>query len=206
MQKRSRDPVRTRTHILEAAFEEIYQRGFQGVSINEIIDKTDVTKGAFFHHFTTKQDLGYAIVDEILKDMTLSRWIRPLAAYKNPVTGILRQLKKVIDVTSEKEMASGCPLNNLIQEMSSVDSVFREKLRAVLTLWIDEIEKNLKRAQDLGYVKKDVDTRQAAEFIVTVHEGGFGISKSMRDKNIWRSLYGSLRKYLKSISTDGTPL
>lgn len=206
MQKRSRDPVRTRTHILEAAFEEIYQRGFQGVSINEIIGKTDVTKGAFFHYFATKQELGYAIVDEILKDLTLSRWIRPLAAYKNPVVGILRQLKKIIDGTSEKEMASGCPLNNLIQEMSPVDPFFREKLRAVLTLWIDEIEKNLKRAQDLGYVKKDVDTRQAAEFIVTVHEGGFGISKSMRDKNIWRSLYGSLRKYLKSISTDGTPL
>lgn len=202
MKKRARDPVRTRTHILEVAFAEIYQRGFQGVSINEIISKTDVTKGAFFHYFATKQELGYAIVDEILKDLTLSRWIRPLAAYKNPVAGILRQLKKTIDATSEEEMAAGCPLNNLIQEMSSVDPVFQEKLHAVLTLWIDEIEKNLKRAQEQGYVKKDVDTRQAAEFIVTVHEGGFGMAKSVRTRTFWLSLYNSLRTYLVSIAAE----
>ena len=206
MKKRTRDPVRTRNHILEVAFREIFQHGFQGVSINEIIDKTDVTKGAFFHYFSTKQELGYALVDEILKDLTLSRWIRPLAAYKNPVSGILKQLKKIIDDTPEERMALGCPLNNLIQEMSSVDPVFRDKLQAVLLLWIDEIEKHLVKARNDGYIKRNVDTRQAAEFIVTVHEGGFGVAKSIRDKKIWHSVYGSLRKYLESISSEGVSL
>jgi TetR/AcrR family transcriptional regulator, transcriptional repressor for nem operon len=206
VKKRTRDPVKTRTHILSVAFSEIFQRGFQGVSIDEIIAQTEVTKGAFFHYFSTKQDLGYAIVDEILKDMTLNRWIRPLAAYKNPVSGIIRQLKKIIDDTTEEQMALGCPLNNLIQEMSSVDPVFRDKLNVVLTLWIDEIEKYLKKAREEGYVKRTVDTRQAAEFIVTLHEGGFGIAKSMRDKKIWFSLYGSLRKYLESISENAASL
>jgi AcrR family transcriptional regulator len=206
MTKRTRDPVRTRNHILQVAFGEIYQHGFQGVSINDIIDKTDVTKGAFFHYFSTKQALGYALIDEILKDLTLSRWIRPLAAYKNPVSGILKQLKKIIDDTTDEKMALGCPLNNLIQEMSSVDPVFHAKLQEVLKLWIDAIERYLKKARDDGYIKPNVDTRQAAEFIVTVHEGGFGVAKSMRDKKIWHSLYGSLKRYLESISADGASL
>ncbi len=204
MEKRTRDPIKTRNDILQVAFSEIYKNGFQGVSIDKIINKTDVTKGAFFHYFSTKKDLGYALVDEILKDRTLRRWIRPLTAYKNPISGILKQLKNTIDDATEEQMALGCPLNNLIQEMSSVDPVFRDKLQAILSLWIDEIDKQLKRGQEEGYVKKDVDTRQAAEFIVTVHEGVFGVSKSMRDKKILRSLYGSLRKYLDSISADVT--
>lgn len=204
MEKRTRDPIKTRNDILQVAFSEIYKNGFQGVSIDKIVNKTDVTKGAFFHYFSTKKDLGYALVDEILKDMTLRRWIRPLTAYKNPISGILKQLKNTIDDATEEQMALGCPLNNLIQEMSSVDPVFRDKLQAILSLWIVEIDKQLKRGQEEGYVKKDVDTRQAAEFIVTVHEGVFGVSKSMRDKKILRSLYGSLRKYLDSISADVT--
>lgn len=204
MEKRTRDPIKTRNDILQVAFSEIYKNGFQGVSIDKIVNKTDVTKGAFFHYFSTKKDLGYALVDEILKDMTLRRWIRPLTAYKNPISGILKQLKNTIDDATEEQMALGCPLNNLIQEMSSVDPVFRDKLQAILSLWIVEIDKQLKRGQEEGYVKKDVDTRQAAEFIVTVHEGVFGVSKSMRDKKILRSLYGSLRKYLDSISAHVT--
>jgi AcrR family transcriptional regulator len=202
MKKKTRDPVRTRNYILQVAFGEIFRKGFQGVSIDNIIAKTDVTKGAFFHYFSTKQDLGYAIVDEVLKDLTLSRWVRPLAAYKNPVSGILKQLKKIIEGTTEEQMALGCPLNNLIQEMSSVDPLFGEKLQAILSLWIDEIERVLKKARENGYVRKDVDTRQAAEFIVTVHEGGFGMAKSMRTRKFWLSLYNSLRTYLASISAE----
>lgn len=206
MERRTRDPVRTRNHILEVAFREIFRKGFQGVSIDEIISETDVTKGAFFHYFSTKQELGYALVDEVLKELTLNRWIRPLAAYKNPITGIVKHLKKIIDGTTEEQMAFGCPLNNLIQEMSSVDPVFDQKLHAILSLWIDEIEKLLKKAQQDGYMKKEVDTRQAAEFIVTLHEGGFGMAKSIRTKKFWLSLYNSLKIYLATIATKTGPI
>jgi AcrR family transcriptional regulator len=196
--KRSRDPERTRSQILETAAREIYEHGFQGVSIDQIIKKTNVTKGAFFHYFSTKSDLGYAIVDEILKEMVLERWIRPLAAYKNPVQGILKRFKTLTDAMSEENLVRGCPLNNLTQEMSSNDPLFREKLKAVMTLWIEETERYLKKAQENGYLKKTANTRQLAEFIVATEEGSFGMVKSMADRKIYTSLYNSLRDYLLS--------
>jgi AcrR family transcriptional regulator len=196
--KRSRDPERTRSQILAAASREIYEHGFQGVSIDQIIKKTNVTKGAFFHYFSTKSDLGYAIVDEILKEMVLDRWIRPLAAYKNPVQGILKRFKTLTDAIAEENLVRGCPLNNLTQEMSSVDPLFRERLKAVMTLWIDETERYLKKAQEMGYLKKTANTRQLAEFIVATEEGSFGMVKSMADRKIYTSLYNSLRDYLLS--------
>lgn len=202
--KRSRDPERTRTHILEVASREIYERGFQGVSIDQIIKKTNVTKGAFFHYFSTKSHLGYALVDEILREMVLDRWIRPLAAYKNPVQGILKRFKILTDAMSDENLVRGCPLNNLTQEMSSVDPLFREKLKAVMTLWIDETEKYLKKAQINGYLKKTVNTRQLAEFIVATEEGAFGMVKSMDDRKIYSSLYDSLRVYLLSKTEVGS--
>jgi TetR/AcrR family transcriptional repressor of nem operon len=196
--KRSRDPEKTRAHILEVASREIYKQGFQGVSIDQIIKKTSVTKGAFFHYFSTKSDLGYAIVDEILKEMILDRWIRPLAAYKNPIQGILKRFKTLTGATTAEDLVCGCPLNNLAQEMSSVDPVFRRKIREVMALWIDETEKYLRKAQSSGYLEKTADTRQLAEFIVATQEGAFGMVKSMADRKIYHSLYGSLRDYLFS--------
>ncbi|MBI1822116.1 MAG: TetR/AcrR family transcriptional regulator [Nitrospirae bacterium] len=179
---RSRDPVKTRARILEVAFMEILKGGFQGVSIDQIVDKTQMTKGAFFHHFPTKQALGYALVDETLSEMVLDRWIRPLEKYDNPIEGIVKVLKKVIDATPDEHIPLGCPLNNLIQEMSSVDPVFRDKLRDVLELWIDGIEGYLRKAKRRGFLKKEINPRQLAEFIVMNHEGAFGMTKSLRDR------------------------
>lgn len=200
MNKRTRNLEKTRAHIMEAAFIQIYRNGFQGVSVADIVEKTNVTKGAFFHHFPTKQALGYAIVDEMLREMVLERWIRPLAAYRNPVRGILNQLKKLIDATTEDGLILGCPLNNLIQEMSSVDPVFSEKLRSVMGMWIDELEKYLRKGQSEGYLMPAVNPRQLAEFVVMVHEGVFGMAKSLKDKKVMWSIYDSLREHLNSVS------
>jgi len=195
-----RDPERTRTAILQAAFDEIYHRGFHAAKIENVAAKAHMTKGAFFAHFDTKEDVAYAMVDEVLKEMTMERWLNPLAAYKNPVQGIIIRFKKIIESTPEEHIALGCPLNNLVQEMSALDPVFREKLNAVLKLWIDETERYLKKAQAEGYLRKDVNPRQVAEFVVTVEEGSLAIVKNLRDKNVYWSLFESLKQYLESIS------
>ena len=204
-----RDPEKTRETILNAAFDEIYHRGFHGARIDDIVAKTAMTKGAFFSHFRTKNDLGYAIVDDILKEMTLERWIRPLAAYTNPIQGIISRFRKNIETTPPEHIALGCPLNNLVQEMSAIDPTFRDKLNAVLKIWIDETEKYLKRAQAEGYLKEDANPRQIAEFVVMVEEGSFAMVKNLRDKKVYWSLYESLRQYLESMSekpgTSPTP-
>lgn len=197
---KTRNPELTRKHILNIAFEEIYQNGFQGVSIDRIVAKTNVTKGAFFHHFSNKQQLGYAIVDELLSSMIMSRWIAPLAAYKNPLKGMLSQFKKNIDETPNEHICYGCPLNNLIQEMAPVDPLFKEKLGKVIALWISENEKYLIKAQNLGYLRKNVNTRQLAEFIVMVEEASYGLGKSIGDKSIHLSAYYSLKKYISLLT------
>ncbi len=195
-----RDPEKTRAAILDAAFTEIYEHGFQATSIDDIVARTDMTKGAFFCHFHSKNELGYALVDEVLKEMTLDRWIRPVAAYKNPVQGMITRFRKAIESTQEEHIGLGCPLNNLVQEMSAVDPVFREKLQSVMLLWIDETEKYLRKAQAAGYLKKNVNARNVAEFIVMVEEGSFAMVKNLRDKKVYWALYESLKQYLESIS------
>ena len=55
----------TRLMILQKAFELIYVKGYQTTSIDDIIATTKVTKGAFYYHFKTKDEMGLAIINEI---------------------------------------------------------------------------------------------------------------------------------------------
>src|SRR5439155_19976110 len=62
----TRAPENTRGKILQAAFNEFYKNGFQGGSLNRIVDDAGTTKGAVVHHFKGKKDLGYAVVREVI--------------------------------------------------------------------------------------------------------------------------------------------
>lgn len=198
--KKTRNLEASRKEILTAAFLEIFARGFQGVSIDDIVAKTSLTKGAFYHQFPTKLDLGYALVEEVITPMIIDRWIQPLAMFENPIDGILHQLQKNIGDVPPAHLKLGCPLNNLVQEMSPIDRGFKKRLNAALELWISEMEKQLLRGQHAGYIKKSIPLRDVAQFVVMAHEGFYGMMKGVEDPQLFSSLNRSLQIYFQSIS------
>src|SRR5262249_40636876 len=110
----------TRQRILRTAFEEFYRNGFQAGSLNHIVEETGVTKGAFSPHFASKQELGYAVGDEVIWPRFQAIWVEPLEQSVDPIRDLKRVLRRMADegpgdvVTLDQ----GCPLNNLAQEMS----------------------------------------------------------------------------------------
>src|SRR5579859_1535753 len=138
--KKIRDLERTRAEILEAAFPLVLEHGFQGVSIDDIVAETRHTKGAFYHLFPTKLDLGYALVDEVVRPLIIERWVAPLDDFENPLEGMLSQIEKLIGRESPETLKLGCPLNNLVQEMTPLDAGFRKRLQSALDLWVAETE------------------------------------------------------------------
>ncbi len=196
-----RDLDRSRKEILEAAFMEIYALGFQGVSVDEIVAKTKLTKGAFYHHFPSKLEMGYALVDEVIRPMIIDRWIRPLDAYENPLDGILFQVKFLIGDSDSVHLKLGCPLNNLVQEMSPIDPGFHKRLKYALNFWVDEMEKQLKRAKKSGYLRPEINTKQVAHFVVMNLEGFFGMLKCLDDPKLFIVLFTSLKRYFKTLES-----
>lgn len=196
---RTRDLEASRKEILSAAFLLVFARGFQGVSVDDIVEKTKLTKGAFYHQFPSKLDLGYALVEEVISPMIIERWIQPLESFENPISGILQQLKRNIGDVESADLKRGCPLNNLVQEMAPVDPGFGKRLNTALNLWIGELEKHLERGKKAGLIKSSVRPRDVANFVVMAHEGFYGMIKGVDDPQLFNSLYRSLRLYFDSI-------
>ena len=189
----------TRQRILTVAFETFFKQGFQGTSMDDLVRKTSLTKGAFYHQFATKYDLGYAVVDEVLTELILNRWIRPLAGFANPVEGILKLMQQNIGDTPPEHLRYGCPLNNMVQEMAPVDKGFGRRLQAALDLWVNGLDEHLKRGQQSGFIRPDADTLEAAHFIVMAHEGFYGFIKGLNSPNAFAILLASMEKYFQSL-------
>jgi AcrR family transcriptional regulator len=206
VKRRGRDPDVTRDKLLQAAFEEIYRRGFQAASLDTILAKAGVTKGALYHHFPNKASLGYAVVGEVVKGLLLERWgvLEPPSG--DPITALQRILRGRVANLTSREVELGCPLNNLAQEMSPLDQRFRRGVNATFDIWTDAVAKDLASGKAQGTVRKDVDVRKIAAFVVASIEGSFGLAKGAQSASMLRSNLEVLSTFLESLrpkASDG---
>jgi len=192
---RVRDPERTRQRLLQSAFREVYRTGFQSAGIDTILAATNVTKGALYYHFDSKEALGHAVVEEIIAKMTHEKWLVPLRQGKNPVDTLIA----IVQATSVRpeDVRGGCPLVNLAQEMSPLDEQFRKLLEKIFRAWQEGIATALRRGQSQGTVRRDLVPDDAAGFLIAMYEGYVLLVKNAQDAKVWnvgiRNIVGWLR-------------
>jgi len=174
-----RNPELTRQQLLEAAFEEIHEYGFQAASLERILSKTHLTKGALYHHFENKHALGLAVVDEVIALRIEERRITPMCKTTDPITTFFESVKAEIGQLCPGDYERGCPLNNLVQEMSSLDEAFRQHLLAIVDRWRQTLAAAFKRGQMAGRVRTDVNENNLAMFIIAAYMGTIGLNKLM---------------------------
>ena len=195
--RRFRDPERTREGLLQAAFREIHRSGFQSAGINTILAATNVTKGALYHHFDSKEALGYAIVDEIIAKLVRDRWLRPLLSDGQPIDiliGIVRRLP-----VGPADVRESCPLLNLAQEMSPLDEQFRKRLERLFLAWQEGVATLLRRGQCQGTVRRDLNADETASFLVAMVEGYAVLAKNAQDAKVWRVGIRNIVEWLRTL-------
>jgi len=192
-----RDPERTRERLLQAAFSEVYRSGFQSAGIDTILAATNVSKGALYHHFDSKEALGYAIVEEIIAKRHRDTWLRPLSSKEQPLDILI----SIVQRTSvrRKDVEGGCPLLNLAQEMSPLDEHFRKRLERIFRAWQEGIAVALRRGRSQGTVRRDVVPEDAASFLIAMYEGYVSLAKNAQDTKVWEVGIRNIVGWLKSL-------
>ncbi len=189
----------TRSQILQKNFEAICINGFQATRTDKVISTLGITKGAFYHYFPDKTSMGYAIVEEILYPMYVNNWLH-LKTYKgNPIDGILASLQLISGYCNEENVAFGCPLNNLVQEMSPLDEGFRLKLQKIIATKKTIISEALLKGQEQGQVNPTLQADEIAYFILSALEGSFSIAKVAKSKTVFDKSMKTLMEFLKTL-------
>ena len=195
----TKNPDLTRAKLLEAGFEEVYEHGFRSASIESILAKAGVTKGALYHHFPNKQALGYALVEEVIGEFMVQRLLTPLESTDDPITALQQHGLGVLEDHCDDACTRGCPLNNLAQELSNEDEGFRMRVEGVYNRLQDGVARALRRGQEVGTVRSDLDPVRIARFYLAATSGIMGAAKNSQDPEIMRSLLITANDYLDSL-------
>jgi AcrR family transcriptional regulator len=189
----------TRQTLLEAAFAEIHRNGFQAASLTQILADTNLTKGALYHHFPDKKALGLAIIEDVIRPQLASMMFAPLVETRQPLAAMQALLDAKAAEPDPWVVTLGCPLNNLMQEMSPVDETFRLRLNSLFQDWVSVMAKALERGIKSGEVRQEVNAADTAFFIVSALEGCIGMSKNTQSVAAYRGCLGQLNIYLETL-------
>jgi TetR/AcrR family transcriptional repressor of nem operon len=188
----------TRLNILQKAFELIYARGYQATSIDEIIATTQVTKGAFFYHFKNKDEMGIAIIEEILKPTLNNSFISPLERNENPIPAIYNLMRHLLTRDKFLKPEYGCPAANFTHEMTPWNTSFSLVLNELTEQWMQVMTRALERGKKLGFISKDVNSKQVTLFVVSGYWGIRNLGK-LGNKSYYTSYLKELKNYLNTL-------
>ncbi len=195
--RKVRDPERTRERLLQAAFQEVHRTGFQSAGLDTILAASGVTKGALYHHFESKESLGYAIVDEIVAGFTRERWLRPMLQDGDAIDVLIDIVRRI--PSRPEDIRAGCPLLNLAQEMSPLDEQFRKRLERIFLGWQQGVANVLRKGQSEGSVRRDLNPNEAASFLVAMVEGYATLAKNAQDTKVWKAGIKNIVGWLRSL-------
>ena len=140
----------TRTKIIEAADTLFYQRGFEYTSFADLADMVQISRGNFYHHFRTKDEILAAVIAiraEITRAM-LQKWED--AAGDNPADAIRSFIQTLLDNRTDIKRY-GCPVGTLTLELAKLNHGASGEAKAVFTLirrWLAKQFRALGRKTD----------------------------------------------------------
>ena len=161
----------TRGRILMHAFKEVHLNGFQAASIQNIINGAGVTKGALYHHFSSKQDIGFALLDEVFTQYIISSFIEPISQGDDPITALREHLEETGSQMSEEDIMLGCPLDHFAQEMSPLNKEFQSRIDALYKNKHDALVDAFRKGQEAGNVTTDIAPESIAMMIDATLQG-----------------------------------
>lgn len=171
----------TRAKIVEKAEKLLWNQGYEGTSLNEVVDKAGVSKGAFFHYYPNKQ----AISQEVINKYTQEQLIAPLKKHLEESTsvknGLFNWVSDFYQTYKGHNFKGGCLLGNMALEMSDQNEAARELIKGHFLEIENIITSKLRPVMDEG--KLFIEPRQLARLIIASLQGVILTTKVHKDSN-----------------------
>ncbi len=197
-----RSGIPTREKLLSSSEELFNRRGFAGTSIDQIIAETGVTKGTFFYHFKTKQDLARALIERFAaadQELMQSSMERAEKLSEDPVQQVLIFIGLLLEVAEDLDEMSqpGCLFATYCFENGLFDDETLEVVSEALLGWRRVVGDKLRAAAETTPPRVDVDLDALADMVTVLFEGAFVVSRSLKGPGVFSAQLRHYRTYLQ---------
>jgi len=198
---RIRTPEKTRERILDAAQDLILDHGFGSTTVDAVVSRAGITKGAFFHHFASKVDLARALVDRYAL-MDREHLEQHLERARKLASDPLAQMLVLIGLYEEDFEAldapfPGCLFASYIYENKLFDAATIAILRDSTLMWRQVMREMMEKVIAAHPPRIAVDVESLADLFYALTEGSFIMTKTLGDKTLLARHTRHLRNYLE---------
>jgi TetR/AcrR family transcriptional repressor of nem operon len=186
----------SKTKLLDSAMHVIRAKGYAAATVDDVCRKAGVTKGSFFHHFNSKEELALAAVEHFsaMADGLFST--APYRDAKDPLDRLLGYVDFRASILTGELSEFTCLLGTLVQETYDTHPAIRSACDRGMSSHIAELTRDVKLAKQLYAADAPWTADSVGYFIQSVLQGSFIFAKAKQSPEVARESLAHLRRYL----------
>lgn len=199
----ARDGTKTRERILDEARRLILDRGLAATSIDDVLTAAGTSKGAFFHHFPTKNHLARAIVERYAEDdiAFLDEFMaRAEEETNDPAEQLVAFVRSFEDAADELvAQQPSCLYVSYIYDRQLFADGTNDVIADALLAYRHRLAEKLAAAAEARPPTVTVDPETLADHVTVTFEGAFVLARALDDPSVMRRQLELVRRLLASI-------
>jgi len=165
----------TRSRIVDAAADLIYEHGVDRTSLDEVMAASGVSKSQLYHYFTDKDALVLEVIARQTERVLIAQ--QPHLAALDSLHA-LKAWRDAIIRLNRAARGKGCPLGSLASELANDSEPARERLAGSFAIWRDCIEQGLTRMRERDELAASADPHELALALLSAVQGGLLLAKT----------------------------
>lgn len=193
----------TQAKIIRTAEQLLWEKGYDGASLNNIVDAAGISKGGLFHYFPNKRAVTLDVLDKYFDEQILNSFDRHLGSADSTMTlkvGLMNWLEETYGAYANKDFKGGCLFGNFALEVSDQDEIIREALKAKLIIWENQLVSYLRPYASEGKIL--MDARQFSRLIIAMFQGITMTCKVHRDQIRASRDFQAFAEFIERIIVD----
>ena len=197
--KQSPERGDARTRLLEAACDVVRQKGFAATSVDDLCQEAGVTKGAFFHHFKTKEALGVAAANHWAESTSALFASASFHELDDPLDRVLAYLDLRKGIIGGEVFEFTCLVGTMTQEVHESAPAIRDACAESIFGHAVTLEADIEAARQQRGIDADWTAESLARHTQAVLQGGFILAKATGDSELARESVDHLRNYIEQL-------
>jgi TetR/AcrR family transcriptional repressor of nem operon len=204
-----RSGAKTKTKILDAAHALVMGHGLSGTSIDMVLEKAEITKGAFFYHFKTKADLARTLVERYAEqdaEHLETQLKRAEKLSRDPLQQVLifiGLLQEEVEQVSEP--GGGCLIASFIYQFEELAPEIHQISAEALLHWRRRLGDQFAEVIDQYPPRLPVQPQELADNLVATFEGAFVMMRVLQEPTQLSQQLAHYRNYIELLFLSDLP-
>lgn len=187
----------TRQLIIEKAAIIFNQKGYAGSSIQDILTATNLTKGAIYGNFESKNEIAieafkYSV--DLVTQAVRERSLKKTKSYDK----LMEAVKFYRDYLFNEPVEGGCPILNMAPEVDDTNPEMRQRVVKALENWQYSVKRVVEKGIENGEIKPNVQADEFSILFVASLEGGIMMSRLYKESRHLHIVLDQLERIIRN--------